>query len=87
MLDHHLLKIFNSGDQIDFKEKIRILDFLPKDQDSFFRYHGSLTTPPCYESVTWTVFQKPITVSTNQVGLGFNIFEFYPFIPFIQFDV
>lgn len=28
---------------------------------------GSLTTPPCYESILWTVFDTPITLSHNQV--------------------
>lgn len=33
----------------------------------FFRYQGSLTTPPCSEGVLWTVFQQPIELSESQI--------------------
>lgn len=31
--------------------------------DDFYRYQGGLTTPTCNEIVTWTVFNKPITIT------------------------
>jgi carbonic anhydrase len=39
---------------------------LPDNRD-YYTYKGSLTTPPCTESVNWFVFKNPITVSLNQV--------------------
>ena len=33
----------------------------------FFRYSGSLTTPGCFESVTWTVFEESVKISQTQV--------------------
>jgi carbonic anhydrase len=41
-------------------------DLLPADR-GFFRYHGSLTTPPCSEGVLWTVFKAPIEASPAQI--------------------
>jgi carbonic anhydrase len=37
------------------------------DQRSYYRYAGSLTTPPCSEGITWTVFGAPIEASTAQI--------------------
>jgi carbonic anhydrase len=42
-------------------------DFLPKEQDTFWRYLGSLTTPPCTESVVWTVFTNSLPIKRSQL--------------------
>lgn len=34
----------------------------------FFRYEGSLTTPPCSEVVDWNVFDTPITVAEADIA-------------------
>ncbi|XP_068234635.1 uncharacterized protein [Palaemon carinicauda] len=43
-------------------------DLLPSNVKDFYRYSGSLTTPTCNEIVTWTVFRKPIEVSSAQMA-------------------
>jgi len=40
---------------------------LPADRD-YYRYNGSLTTPPCTEGVRWLVMKAPMTLSKAQVA-------------------
>ncbi|XP_042241758.1 carbonic anhydrase 7-like [Homarus americanus] len=42
---------------------INLRQLLPFDPSIFYRYNGSLTTPPCTENVMWTVFRRPLLVS------------------------
>ncbi|XP_033012146.1 carbonic anhydrase 6 [Lacerta agilis] len=46
-----------------------LLSMLPENLANFYRYQGSLTTPPCTENVIWTVFDSPIRLSHTQVKL------------------
>ena len=39
---------------------------LPK-APHFFRYEGSLTTPPCSEVVEWNVFAAPVVVAQSDI--------------------
>ena len=40
--------------------------FLPKKQE-YYRFSGSLTTPPCSEGVRWLVMKTPIEASAAQI--------------------
>ncbi|NWX49550.1 CAH6 anhydrase, partial [Steatornis caripensis] len=42
---------------------------LPENLSHFYRYQGSLTTPPCSKSVIWTIFHSPIVLSRTQISL------------------
>lgn len=39
---------------------------LPKNRD-YYRFNGSLTTPPCSEGVKWLVMKTPVTASAEQI--------------------
>ncbi|XP_061077225.1 carbonic anhydrase 12 [Conger conger] len=53
-----------------------IRGLLPARMDEYYRYDGSLTTPPCYPSVLWTVFRNPITISEEQfLALATSVFS------------
>ncbi|MDE1461803.1 carbonic anhydrase [Spartinivicinus poritis] len=43
------------------------MDLLPKSHD-YYRFNGSLTTPPCSEGVLWLVLKQPATISQEQAS-------------------
>lgn len=40
--------------------------FIPGNTE-FYKYSGSLTTPPCSEGVYWMVFKQPVSASAEQI--------------------
>ncbi|KAF4087608.1 hypothetical protein AMELA_G00072590 [Ameiurus melas] len=40
---------------------------LPRDLSHYFRYSGSLTTPPCHQTVLWTIFVEKVKISHSQL--------------------
>lgn len=55
-----------SGDHLTLNKSVNVADLLPKDQ-SYYRFAGSLTTPPCSEGVRWLVLKQPISASKTQI--------------------
>lgn len=39
----------------------------------YYSYHGSLTTPPYNECVTWIIYQAPVFVAHSQVRVSYPI--------------
>ncbi|XP_045065266.1 neuronal pentraxin-1-like [Coregonus clupeaformis] len=63
---NNLEKVKYAGQSMNIST-LNVRSMLPENLNHFFRYQGSLTTPPCYESILWTVFDTPITLSHNQI--------------------
>lgn len=57
-----------SIDTVTFDPK----SLIPKSK-THYKYHGSLTTPPCTEGVVWNVFNTPVEMSEAQLK-AFNTF-------------
>ena len=47
-------------------DTVKPIDFLPAKKD-YYRFDGSLTTPPCSEGVRWFVFQEYTHINKAQV--------------------
>nr|XP_057946981.1 receptor-type tyrosine-protein phosphatase gamma [Doryrhamphus excisus] len=49
-------------------------DLLPSSVDSYYRYTGSLTMPPCSKVVEWIIFSRPVYLSHSQLEAFYSIF-------------
>ena len=63
----NVFQLLMSGATVSIMEEFSLEDIISDGLGDYYRYRGSLTTPPCYESVIWTVFEKPIPISSRQV--------------------
>ncbi|XP_046739068.1 carbonic anhydrase 2-like [Diprion similis] len=57
---------FNST--VKMNVSITLASLMPENTDIFYTYRGSLTTPPCYEVVTWNIFPTPVPISFKQMN-------------------
>ncbi len=54
-------------------QSVDVKNLLP-DSGQYYRFMGSLTTPPCSEGVNWHVMSQPITASAEQIAAFKAIF-------------
>lgn len=55
-----------AGSPVALTAGINGKDLLPS-RRGYYRFNGSLTTPPCSEGVRWLVMKKPVTASREQI--------------------
>uniref|UniRef100_A0A8C6YZ50 Receptor-type tyrosine-protein phosphatase gamma n=1 Tax=Nothoprocta perdicaria TaxID=30464 RepID=A0A8C6YZ50_NOTPE len=70
----HGLKGVVHHEKETFLDPFVLRDLLPTSLGSYYRYAGSLTTPPCSEIVEWIVFRKPVPISYRQLEAFYSIF-------------
>lgn len=62
----HLEEIAEEGSKIEIPG-LDVSALLPSDLSRYYRYEGSLTTPPCSQGVIWTVFNETVKLSAKQL--------------------
>jgi len=55
-----------AGEKLRTDKMINAQNLLPGETTTY-RYSGSLTTPPCSESVTWLVMTDPVSLSVSEI--------------------
>lgn len=68
----HLLE--SEGEKTLEKVMINAQSLLPEKRE-YYRYDGSLTTPPCSEGVKWYVMKNPIEASAEQIEQFMEIYQ------------
>ncbi|MDD2933268.1 MAG: carbonic anhydrase family protein [Methylotenera sp.] len=51
---------------VNLKSRVLASEMMPANQD-YYRFSGSLTTPPCSEGVRWLLIKTPMTASNEQI--------------------
>lgn len=55
-----------AGEKVELAPAFDAMSLLPKKR-TYYRFNGSLTTPPCSEGVRWFVMKTPVMISKAQI--------------------
>ncbi|KAE8593503.1 hypothetical protein XENTR_v10019165 [Xenopus tropicalis] len=68
MLNRETITRISFRNEATYIQDLSIEDLYP-DTFGFLTYQGSMTIPPCYETVTWIVIDRPLNITSMQVNL------------------
>ncbi|ELT98446.1 hypothetical protein CAPTEDRAFT_225271 [Capitella teleta] len=57
------------GQATELSSEFDLNHLLPVDTSKYWVYEGSMTTPPCHESVTWLIFYDPLKITGDELSL------------------
>ncbi|XP_064354882.1 carbonic anhydrase 14 [Dromaius novaehollandiae] len=63
----HLGSVRYAGQETSIPS-FNVRELLPERLDHYYRYNGSLTTPPCFQGVLWSVFHQPVRIGSAQLA-------------------
>ncbi|KAH7641357.1 hypothetical protein HUG17_4401 [Dermatophagoides farinae] len=69
------LQTTHTNHSIDLQDQLILQLLLPNNTASFYRYHGSVTTPPCTSNVTWLIMDDPNEIEFNQYEKFLNVID------------
>ncbi|XP_046351465.2 uncharacterized protein LOC124131963 isoform X2 [Haliotis rufescens] len=73
-IEDGLIRAKYAGNYTDLLS-VNLLGLIPADTSRYYRYYGSLTTPPCHQSVMWTLFEDVQYISPYQIHMLRRLYE------------
>lgn len=67
-LSNLLTEVPSAHDEVEVDVEIKPSELLPS-TEHYYRFNGSLTTPPCSEGVRWFVLQEPVAASKKRITM------------------
>ncbi len=55
------------------EQRLDVMSLLPEDRTRY-RYEGSLTIPPCSETVDWNIYAEPVSVAQDDINAFQNLY-------------
>ncbi|XP_073458795.1 carbonic anhydrase-related protein 10-like [Lithobates pipiens] len=66
MLNRETITRISFRNEVNFIQDLSIEELYPE-SFGFLTYQGSMTIPPCYETVTWIIIDRPLNITSMQM--------------------